>query len=54
MNDAVRDGAYSVVKETTRDMAQDHLHDATAGGVLDDLLLDHLDEIGAELVSYSL
>ena len=54
VNDAVSEATTTVVKETVREMASEYVEYRQVDVVLDDLLADYLDEIGAELVRQNL
>ena len=51
IEDSIRDSAEEVVRDTIRDLASDHMRVNSATEMLDELVLDHLQDIQRELVS---
>ncbi|XP_061185672.1 uncharacterized protein LOC133193756 [Saccostrea echinata] len=50
VEDAIRDSTDEVVRDTVREMASDHMRVSSAAAVVDELVLDHLQDIQRELV----
>lgn len=53
VEDAIQDCTDEVVRDTVREMASDHMRVSSAAAVVDELVLDHLQDIQRGLVSLS-
>lgn len=49
--EAIQDSTEEVVRDTVRELASDHMSVNSTAAVVDDLLLDHLQDIEGEMVS---
>lgn len=49
--EAIQDSTEEVVRDTVRELASDHMRVNSTAAVVDDLLLDHLQDIEGEMAS---